>query len=341
MVSRTNASLGRRATITDVARLAGVSIKTVSRVVNGVSTVNAELAARVQAAIAELGFQPNQLAAALKSGASTATIGLVIQDISNNIYSGLMIGVADVARRHGTQVITSVVSEFQSDDEELSVIYDLCKRRVEGLIVVPGSGDLSVLRQQIDGGTPMVFVDRQPHGLVADSIQVDNRGGAHAATRDLIAQGHRRFAVVLGSLTVDTMAERFAGVRDALREAGILVSQSTIITGVQNPADAATAVTRILETGTPPTAVICGNSRATIGAIEAVRGRPGQVAIAGFDTFPLAHLMPVPLTLVGYDANFMGRRAAELLFQRIGVSPQPPEHIVLSTTLERVGAQQY
>jgi len=321
----------------DVASLAGVSIKTVSRVVNGVTTVDAEIATRVRAAIAHLGFQPNQLAAALKSGAPTATIGLVIKDVSNDIYATLMLGAIDVARHHGTQIITSVIGESQSDIEELDAIYDLCRRRVDGLIVVPGSGDLSGLRSQIDLGTPMVFMDRRPHGLNADSITVDNRGGSREAMRDLIMRGHRRFGVVVDSLSIDTMSERLAGIRDSLRESGILVSQSQIVTGVRAPTDAAGVVTRMLNMTAPPTAIFCGNSRSTIGAIEAIRAQTTPVAIAGFDAFPLAHLMPVPLTLVSYDANFMGQRAAELLFRRIGSDSREPEHVVLATKLLHLG----
>ncbi|WP_166791348.1 LacI family DNA-binding transcriptional regulator [Cryobacterium sp. Hh7] len=323
--------------MTDVAREAGVSLKTVSRVVNNVATVESGMAERVRAAVITLGFRPNQLAATLKSGASTATVGLVVRDLSNSFYSALATGAAGVARRHGTQVITATIGESASPEEEIELIFELCRRRVDGLIIVAGPGDHSVLAGEIGMGTPMVFVDRVPRGLVTDSVVLDNAGGAHAAIERLIADGHRQIGLVMDHLDIEPIRARFEGAKAAMREAGLLVSQAPTATGVRTPGGAAEAVSRMLDSNAAPSAIFCGNNRATLGAIEEIWRRRSRVAVAGFDNFPLAHLMPIPLTLVEYDASDMGRRAAEMLFRRFERHTELPEQVILPTTLIQSG----
>jgi LacI family transcriptional regulator len=323
--------------MTDVASEVGVSLKTVSRVVNSVSTVESGMAERVRAAIVKLGFRPNQMAATLKSGSSTATIGLVVRDLSNNFYSTIANGTAAVAQRHGTQVIIASVDESPSPQEEIDLIFELCRRRVDGVIVVAGAGDHSPLANEISFGTPMVFVDRVPEGLVADSFVLDNEGGARAAVNQLLVDGHHRIGLVMDHLDIEPIRARFEGAKAAMRDAGLLVSQAPTATGVRSPAAAAEAVSRMLDSESPPSAIFCGNNRATLGAIEEIWRRRARVAVAGFDDFPLAHLMPIPLILVAYDANELGRRAAETLFRRIEGDTAPPRQVVLPATLIKSG----
>src|SRR5262245_20336558 len=201
----------------DVAQRAGVSLKTVSRVVNGSPQVQADLAERVNQAIAELGFRRNHLASALRSGQQTATIGLVIEEIANPFYATIAAAVAEVSRAHDTLLITA--SSEEDPEREEVLLRELCARRVDGLVIVPAGYDHSFLRAEVDRGLPVVFLDRPAGGLVADTVLLDNRGGARSGVHRLLAAGHRRIAVLLDSVGVYTMRERLAGAHEALSAA--------------------------------------------------------------------------------------------------------------------------
>lgn len=328
----------RRPTMTDVAERAGVSLKTVSRVINGVTTVDEQMADRVRSAAAELGFRPNQMAATLKSGAATAMIGLVIKDISNEFYASITQGAAEVSAQRKVQLITSSsTDEDVSDESELATIFELCRRRADGLIVVPRGHDQSPLAREMEMGTPMVFVDREPVGLDADSVVVDNAGGAAAVIDALVAAGHSRIGMVLDSLEIATLRQRHDGAVEAMRARGLPVDETLIRSGAHGPEASAAAVASLLDSPEPPTAIFCGNNRATIGAVEEVWRRRTDTAIAGFDDFHLAHLMPFPLILASYDATELGRRAAQLLFSRIDGHRGPGRREVLPVTVVRSG----
>ncbi|GAA3742768.1 LacI family transcriptional regulator [Spinactinospora alkalitolerans] len=317
----------RRPTMVDVARSAGVSIKTVSRVANGVSTVDPELAERVGAAMRELGFRRNSVAASLRSGRSTATIGLVILDLANPFYSTIAAAAARVAQRFDTQLFTA--SSGWDARRESEIVADLCQRRVDGLIIVPTGEDQSYLRAEIDQGTPAVFVDRPPTGLGGDSVLIDNRGGARTAVRRLLAEGHSRIGIVTDSLNAWTMRERRIGAHEELEAAGLADRALFVEAPFDAPDVAGEAVARMLDAASPPTAVLCGNNRILSGAVGEVVRRGARVRLTGFDDFEFAHLLPYPVTVVGYDTPSLGRFAAELLFRRI----REPETPFSSTTI--------
>ena len=327
-----------RPTMVDVAKIAGVSFKTVSRVVNGVTTVDPVLAERVREAAAEIGYRPNQMAAALKSGSSTAMIGLVIKDISNEFYAAITQGTAEVAAERGVQLITaSSPEEDVSQENELATIFELCRRRADGLIIVPRSPDQAPLGREVAMGTPMVFVDRPPRGLAADSVVIDNARGAAMAVGYLADRDHHRIGMVFDDLDIVPMQQRLEGARDELHQRGLTAEPALCRTGVHGPEASAQAVAELLDSTDPPSAIVCGNNRATIGAVEEIWRRGADVAIAGFDDFNLAHLMPLPLTLVSYDARALGREAARLLFARIDGDTGPPREIVLPVALRESG----
>lgn len=327
-----------RPTMVDVAKLAGVSFKTVSRVVNGVSTVDPVLAGRVREAAGEIGYRPNQMAAALKSGSSTAMIGLVIKDVSNEFYAAITQGTSEVATERGVQLITACSPEEEvSEEVEQATIFELCRRRADGLIIVPHSPDQSGLAREAAMGTPMVFVDRAPRGLAADSVVLDNARGAALAISHLADQGHERIGMVFDSLAITAMQQRLDGARRQLEQLSLATDQGLCRTGVHGPQASARAVADLLDQPDPPTAIFCGNNRATIGAVEEIWARGTDVAIAGFDDFKLAHLMPLPLTLVSYDAEALGREAARLLFARIDGDTAPPRDLVLPVALRQSG----
>ncbi|QVQ54461.1 LacI family DNA-binding transcriptional regulator [Spiractinospora alimapuensis] len=322
-----SAARTRRPTMVDVAAAARVSVKTVSRVANGVPTVDPELASRVVDAMRTLGFQRNSVAASLRSGQSTATIGLIIIDLANTFYSTIAAAVAEVAREHGRQLFTA--SSGWDDQQERDLALDLCRRRVDGLIVVPSGADLAYLAPEIERGTPVVFVDRPPVGLDGDTILIDNRGGARNAVRMLVTEGHRSIGVITDALNAPTMRERRAGARDELMAHAILSGSHLVEIASDDPATARRATATMLDLPEPPTAIFCGNNRVLSGAVAEVVARGENVRLAGFDDVEFAELLPYPVTVVGYDTPSLGRFAAQALFRRI----QDPATTLSTTTI--------
>ncbi|MFI7604593.1 LacI family DNA-binding transcriptional regulator [Micromonospora sp. NPDC049366] len=319
----------------DVAALAGVSLKTVSRVVNQAPHVQPELAQRVLAAAAELGFRRNHLASSLRSGQTTATIGLLIEEIANPFYAAIAGAAAEVARLHRTMLIIASSEEDPSREQEL--LSDLCARRVDGLLVVPAGDDHSFLHAEVELGTPVVFLDRPAGGLPADTVLLDNRGGARDGVARLVEQGHRRVAVLFDSTRVYTMRERLAGAREALAAAGVPADDRLVRDGVRDPATAARVVGELLDGDDPPTAFFCLNNRITLGAVEQLHRRGGDAALLGFDDFDVARLLPYPLTVIAYDTHRLARTAAELLFRRIAGDRSAPRTLLVPTELAERG----
>src|SRR6187431_1906148 len=198
-----------RPTMRDVATLAGVSFKTVARVVHGEQWVRPATATRVHEAIRQLGYQPNEIASSLKRGVSRDTIGLVIADVANPFFSTMARAVEDVVRDRRLMVITASIDEDR--ERERAVVEALVKQRVTGLLMVPVGRDHRYLSRERRMGMPVVFIDRPPGHLRADVVLVDNVGGARTAVEHLIAHGHRRIAIVGDRLAVYTMQERYAG----------------------------------------------------------------------------------------------------------------------------------
>lgn len=325
----------RRPTMVDVARHAGVSLKTVSRVVNGEPTVNAALADRVLASVAELGFQRNRLASNLRAGRRTGTIGLVIEELGNPFYSTIASVAAEVAAEHDTLLFTA--SSEEDPEVERRLVLDLCSRRVDGLLVVPAGNDHSYLRPEVEMGVHLVFLDRPGSEPPADTVLIDNRGGARTGVAALLAAGHTRVAVLLDSMDVYTMRERVDGVRDALAEADAAGTGGTagmvLVEGVADPDGAARAVGELLDGPNPPTAFFTVNNRLTVGAVQELWRRGSGAELLGFDDFELSHLMPRPLTVIAYDAADMARRATERLFDRIAGERTPPSTQKVPTRL--------
>lgn len=324
----TAGSAGRRPTMTDVARQAGVSLKTVSRVVNGVSSVDAELTRRVQDAAEELGFRPNFAASVLRSGSTTATIGLLIKDLRNEFYASIAGGVADVARANGYQLITSHSTE--NPDDELDAVLDLC-RRVDGVLIVPTSGDHSALQRERDLGTPMVFVDRRPVGLAADAVVLDNFAGARAGAGQLLDAGHTRMGIFLDTLKMPTMAERLAGIRQAYADRGMDFGEALLVHDVATPASGAARMDAVLIGEQVPTAFFAGNNRSGVGMLSSLWRHGRTEPLVAFDDFYLSDLMPRPVTVIRYDNAALGTLGAELLFRRIRGEEFAPETVVLPT----------
>jgi LacI family transcriptional regulator len=315
----------------DVAHAAGVSLKTVSRVVNGEPGVGVTTAERVTEAIAGLGFRRNDLARSLRSTHASATLGLIIEDLANPFYSTIARAVEEVARKRGYVVITA--SSEESGERERELTATLLSRRVEGLLLVPAAHDHAYLRPEVAMGVQVVFLDRPPAGLTADTVLLDNAGGARAGVEHLLAQGHRRIGLIGDPPELHTLAERVKGYRVALEAWGIDFDEGLLRLGAHDVAQAERSTRDLLRLPDPPTALFTANNRVSVGALRALKAAAARVALVGFDDFELADMLPLPVTVVRHDPAEMGRRAAELLFARLDGDGGPPQTVVLDTEL--------
>jgi LacI family transcriptional regulator len=317
-------------TMRDVADAARVSLKTVSRVVNGEPGVRDETADRVRTAIAELGFRRNEMARALRRQRS-GTLGLVIEDVSNPFYSAITRAVEEEARRRGLLVIAG--SSDEDPERERELVRVLCDRRVDGLLVVPAGQDHRYLVPDLAAGLPAVFIDRPAGDIEADVILIDNIGGARAAVGHLARGGHRRIAMVGDTETIFTAAERRLGYELALKEHGLAFDPTLVRLGPHDVAASEQVVRDLLALADPPTAIFCGNNRNTLGALRALPTDGPRPGLVGFDDFELAELLPTPVTVVAYDPGELGRMAAELVCSRLDGDDRPLQRIALPTTL--------
>lgn len=324
----------RASTMRDVAAIARVSIKTVSRVVNEEPGVSAELAARVQDAIRLLGYQQNTTASNLRrNDQRTLTIGLLLDDVANPFSSALHRAIEDVAHHHETLVFA--VSSDQEAMREDELIRALAERRVDGLIIVPNSASAAGLQQFRRLGRPAVCVDRPAVIPDVDSVLADNRAGVRTAIQHLAAHGHRRIAFLGDREAIWTAAERHLGYIEALALEGLTLDRQLVRQNLDSSAAAEQAALDLLETDAPPTALFTGQNLITVGALRALqqRGLQQRVALVGFDDILLADLLAPPISVIAQNPAAMGQAAAELLFARLDDSTLPPRQVLIPTQL--------
>jgi LacI family transcriptional regulator len=318
----------------DVAALAGVGLKTVSRVVNSERGVSPELQARVTRAIEQLNYRRDANAATLRRlGRKTQTIGLVLEDVSNPFSSALHRAVEDAARERGVLVFAGSCDEDPEREREL--IGSFRERRVDGLIVVPASHDHTYLHEERRTGTALVFVDRRARHLDADSVVSDNLGGAIGAVEHLLERGHRRIGFLGDLLSISTAQERLRGYRHALKAAGVAIDAALVRTELRHPDVAAAAVEEMLARPEPPTAFFTAQNLLTVGGVRALRRahREREVALIGFDDVPLADMLDPAISVVAQDPQALGRAAADQLFRRLDGDIGPAVKLVVSVTL--------
>ncbi len=338
-LSRPDEAVRPRATIRDVAALAGVGLKTVSRVINGEPGVSPELTARVRDAADRLDFRPNLGARSLRrAGGKTATIGLLLEDVSNPFSAAIHRAIENVARSHGVAVFTASVDE--DPERERALVRAFVARRVDGLVMVPAGADQSYLLSEVRAGLSLVFVDRPPAYLDADVVLAANQLGAEDAIRHLVAGGHRRIAYLGDLLSISTARERHAGYEAGLRAAGIALDPALVRHDLHSTEMAEGATADLLRLADPPTAIFASQNLVTIGAIRALRtaGRQRDTALVGFDEVPLADLLEPGLTVVAQDVTAIGRGAAEQLFRRLEGDRSPTVRQVVPTRLIQRGS---
>jgi LacI family transcriptional regulator len=328
-----------RPTMNDVARAAGVSLKTVSRVVNGEATVSPVLADRVRTAIERLHYRTHIGASTLRrADRRTGTIGLLLEDVGNPFSSSLHRAVEDEARARGVQVITGSLDEDPERERELVRLFTM--RRTDGLILAPASADQGYLATELQADTPVVFVDRPALGIAADSVLATNATGAAEAVRHLIAHGHRRVAYLGDYSRISTARSRHQGYLAALEDAEIVADPALSVEDLHTVAAAEGAVITLFGQPKPPTALFTSQNLVTIGAVRALRrlGLHNEVALVGYDDFPLADLLEPAVTVVAQYPALMGRTAAQALFRRIDGDPGAPREFWIPTTLVRRGS---
>ncbi|MFJ5881427.1 LacI family DNA-binding transcriptional regulator [Kitasatospora cineracea] len=327
--SPASSARGARPTMKDVAAAAGVGLKTVSRVVNGESGVTPEMAARVRAAIEALGFRRNDSARLLRTG-RTASVALLLEDISDPFSSALSRAVEQVAAAEGCLLFTGSSAEVPERERELALAF--CARRVDGLIVVPAGDDHRYLLPEIESGTPVVFLDRPGSGIDADAVLSDNAGGAQAGTAHLIAHGHRRIGFVGDLPSIHTAAERARGYRAAMAAAGLPVDERWVDCGPTDRSRVAAAVRRLTTGPDAVTALFTANNRVTLAALHHLPAEQ-RPALVGFDDLELADLLTPALTVVAQDPAALGALAARRLFDRLTGDATPPARLELPTLL--------
>ncbi len=325
----------QRSTMRDVASLAGVSVKTVSRVINAEPGVSEELLARVRRAAEQLDYRPDFSASNLRrADRRTSTLGLMVEDVANEFSSAVHAGVEDAARERGIAVLTASIADDAS--RERDAVRALASRRVDGLIVVPsGAADSSVWNEARCGHSDRLrrpSPSRRGRRLRADQQQRRHpcRHGPSAGSRPP-AVSHS----LAGWLAFDTAQERYEGFADALAAAGIPVRPDWVVRDLRNPDDATAAVRTILASDDRPTAIFAAQNLLSMGAFRALReaGVNRSIALVGFDDFALADMLDPAVTVVAQDPRTIGRRAAELLFERMADGSDSPRRLVVPSRL--------
>jgi LacI family transcriptional regulator len=297
-----------------VAARAGVSAKTVSRVMRNDRYVSDDVRQRVQHAIAELQYVPNVLARTFRSGSDTA-IGVAVPEISDPFFAAVTHAVEQVARTRGVAVFVTSLGDEGS--QERAGVEALLGRQLGGLISTPISADQSYLRPW-QSRMPIVFIDRPPQMIKADSVVEDDLGGARAATAHLVLHGHRRIAFIGDTPRVATTARRLEGYRMALAEANIQEDPNLIALGTTAGVDTGAVTLELLKAAVPPTALFSSNARCSLSLVPALQSvNRSDIALISFGDFPLASALQPALTVVDQDPEAVGRLAITRLFARL------------------------
>lgn len=329
-----------RSTIREIAREAGVSIATVSRVLNEPNRVSEHTRVAVQEVVERRHYVMHGAAMSLSSD-RTSTIGLIIPTITNSIYASSTQAIQQVAQRHGYTVLLGV-SEFDPG-EEAKLIRRLIERRVDGIIVTGGRRPEDLYRLIEQNGVPYIVTWKLIDGPSRPCVSFDNYRAGRLAMEHLIGLGHQRIGLICGRTDLnDRAAERRRSYEDVLREQGIVLDPDLVYERDFEFIEGKTAMQRMLEEYDRPTAVFCANDIQAIGALTACREQgievPQEISIIGFDDLPVAQHTSPKLTTVHVPAKHMGQLAATKLIgwiktgERPGIDELPVEIVVREST---------
>ncbi len=322
------------ATIKDVARRSGVSVSTVSRVLNNQPYVAEDLKQRVLEAIEELGYEPSRVAQRLRMPKSRL-IGVVFSDIVNPFYIDVLRGIEHVVSQEGMSVMISNANADPKREEGIIRLMQL--ERAAGIIIAPTQEDSPAVAKIKETGLPITVIDRQMSNVQVDTVLVDNFNGSLSAIQYLIALGHTRVGVISGPLHLTTGRERYAGYLQAMSDAGIKVDSSLTRFGDYRQSSGYALAQDLMTSTNPPTALFVANNQMTIGALNAIHqmGRkiPDDVAVIGFDDLSWAVSLNPPLSTIAQPTFEIGVNAAELLLARLRNGDRPPRTVILKTQL--------
>jgi DNA-binding LacI/PurR family transcriptional regulator len=305
-----------RPTLRDVAKKAGVSHQTVSRVINGSLDVLPETRALVEAAIAEMGYRPNAIARSMARGQSH-TLACISPNLTDFTFASVIEGAEVEARQHKYFMLSASASDPDAFRELVDELVG--HRRVDGLIVINPYADQRF--EFIPKDFPLVFVGASAHEKNICSVSLDDEKVAYEATRHLLTLGHTNIALVTGPMEEDCSQDRTEGYRRALSEAGIAFDESMVIEGDWSATSGQDALLSFIEQGRVPSAVFAQNDRMAMGVMRAARDAnikvPTQLAVIGVDDMPLSSYFDPPLTTMRQDIPRIGREATRMLLDMI------------------------
>lgn len=306
--------------VKEIAKAAGVSTATVSRVLNGSDKVRESTAKKVMKVVDEMNYRMNHVARRMKvKQTDSLVIGLMITDIDNPFFSSVAKGVEDVASKN--KLVTMICNTNENPEKEMFFLNAMLSEKVSGAIIVPTTGNLDFFQELVKDGFPMVMVDRKPKGLKIDSVSLNNRKGGYEAVKKLIENGHRRIGIVAGIKGLSNTEDRLEGYIEALKESGIEIKDELIVYGDYIEEGGRKAITEFMSLKNPPTAVFSSNNLMTLGCIKELYRRklsiPDDIAIIGFDDSTWAEALIPPLTTVKQPGYELGVNAAELLIKRL------------------------
>jgi LacI family transcriptional regulator len=324
----------RASSIRDVAALAGVSVGTVSNVLNGSTRVSPDSTAKVRAAITELGYVRNDAARQLRAGRST-TVGLVVLDVRNPFFTDVARGAEDEAAKYGLSVILGNSSEDAVRESGYLDLFE--EQRVHGVLISP-YGDIEArLRQLRERGTPVVLVDRESRDADVSSVSVDDVAGGRLAVDHLLATGRRRLVFAGGPLEIRQVSDRLAGARAAVAavpEATLEVVETGALTVIEGR----TLGERLLARSERPDAIFAANDLVAVGLLQALVMSgdlrvPDDVALIGFDDIDFASAAVVPLSSIRQPRHEIGATALRILREEAAEPDLPPRRIVFQPEL--------
>ncbi|MEV7133495.1 LacI family DNA-binding transcriptional regulator [Arthrobacter sp. NPDC093128] len=320
-----------------VAALAGVGIKTVSRVMNDEPGVSESTRLRVLGASQQLNYQLDMAAGSLRrTGRQTLSIGLLLPSVSNPFSGEIHRALEDSLAERGIAVFAASLDD--DPQREKALVAAFLGRRVDGLVLTPIAKSQAYVIPEHSRDLPMVFIDREPVGIDADAVVTDNAVGAATAASHLLAHGHRKLAYLGDRIEIQTARERRQGFIGELGRAGLATSAVPIREGLHDEESARLAALELLASDDPPTAIFSSQNLVTFGVMRALKelGASKRVALVGFDDFTLADMMEPGITVIAQHPERIGKLAAERLLARIdGDRVAPTTYIVPSELIVR------
>jgi LacI family transcriptional regulator len=306
------------ATIYEVSELAGVSLATVSRVINNSGKVTPATRQKVETAMKELGYRPNSIAQSLASNRSNS-VGILVPELHGPFFSIMLSNIESELRAHGKHVI--ITAGHSDEEKEKDAISFLASRQCDALILHVYAVENAYLLDLLDGSVPFVLIGRHIPEMAKVCITIDNEQGEYLATRYLIELGHRELVYIAGPLWKSDGKARMAGFRRALAEHGLALDERRVAEGNYEEPSGRRAMQELLTRGVPFSGLVCGNDEMAAGAIAVARESgmelPRDLSVIGFDNVFFTRYMHPALSTINYPIHEMGRMAARCLLRDV------------------------